>query len=84
MLASLPLPVQMIALASKQAARAALAALEARDIRALATRTCAGGVALAIILTARHAAADIDSLLDALVSVLRSNPHHEPIGEAVS
>jgi len=84
MLASLPLPVQMIALATKQATRAALAVLEARDIRALATRTCAGGVALAIILTARHAAADIDRLLDALAPVLRSNAHLEPIGVAVT
>jgi 8-amino-7-oxononanoate synthase len=84
MLASLPLPVQMIALASKQAARAALAALEARDIRALVTRTCAGGVALAIILTTRHAAADIDRLIDALAPVLRRTPNHEPRGVAVS
>lgn len=83
-LASQPLPVQMIALASKQAALAVLAALQARDIRALATRTCAGGVALAIILTARHAAADIDRLIDALASVLRGNPHHEHIGVTVS
>ena len=84
MLASLPLPVQMIALASKQAARAVLAALEARDIRAIVTKTCAGGVALAIILTARHAAADIDRLIDALASVLRSNPHHDRIGVTAS
>jgi 8-amino-7-oxononanoate synthase len=84
MLATLPLPVQMIALASKYAARTALAALEARDIRALATKTCAGGVALAIILTARHAAADIDRLLDALAPVLRTSAHLEPIGVAVT
>jgi len=84
MLASLPLPVQTIALGSKHAARAVLAALETRDIRALATRTCAGGVALAIILTARHAAAEIDRLIDPLAPVLRSNPNHEPRGVAIS
>src|SRR5262249_1269645 len=83
MLAHLPLPAQMIALASKQAARAVLTALEAPNIRTLPPPTCTGGVALAIILTAQHATADIDRLLGALAPLLRQYPDHGPIGGAV-
>ena len=52
-------------------ARAVLAALDRRSIRALVTKACQGGLSLTVILTANHAAADVSHLIDALAAVLR-------------
>ena len=75
LLSTLPLPVQTIALPSPNAASSVLAALEAEGVRAVATRSCAGGVALTILLTARHAARDVQRLLDALAHALPELSH---------
>jgi 8-amino-7-oxononanoate synthase len=76
LLSALPLPVQTIALASASRGRAVLAALARRGIRALLTRPCGGGIGLTIVLTARHAAADVDYLIQALHAVLRQDDRH--------
>ena len=76
-LSALPLPVQTIALSSADAARITLAGLAARGIRALVTKTCSGGLGLSVILTAHHAAAQIDCLIDALAPLLRAGAHGE-------
>jgi 8-amino-7-oxononanoate synthase len=83
-LSALPLPVQTIALPSRQAALRVLAALETRGIRALVTKTCGGGPGLSVLLTARHAAADIDRLIDALASALRGHSWGKGTGMAMS
>jgi len=75
LLSTLPLPVQTIALPSPDAAPSVLAALEAEGVRAVATKSCAGGVALTILLTARHAARDVQRLLDALAHALPEFRH---------
>jgi 8-amino-7-oxononanoate synthase len=83
-LSGLPLPVQTIALPSQQLARAMLAALEIRGIRALVTKTCAGGAGLSVLVTARHTAADIDNLIDAVASALRGDTCGNRTGMAMS
>lgn len=65
-LSFLPLPVQSIAIASVEAARDALALLQGHAVHALVTKGCRGGVSLTFIMTARHAATDIDRLIDIL------------------
>jgi 8-amino-7-oxononanoate synthase len=83
-MSALPLPVQSIALVSKQAARALLGALEAAGVTALATRTCTGGVALTIVLTARHTAAAVDRLVALLASALPDTKQIIQMGAAAS
>jgi 8-amino-7-oxononanoate synthase len=83
-MSALLLPVQSIALASQQAARAVLSALEAAGITALATRTCAGGVALTLVLTARHTAAAVDRLVAALATALPARMQTIQMGVAAS
>jgi 8-amino-7-oxononanoate synthase len=83
-LSVLPLPVQTIALPSQQSARAILAALEKRGVRALVTKTCAGGAGLSVLVTARHTAADIDNLIDAAASALRGDTCGNRTGMAMS
>jgi len=83
-LSVLPLPVQTIALPSQQSARAVLAALEVRGIRALVTKTCAGGAGLSVLVTARHAAGDIDNLVAAVASALRGHICGNGTGMAIS
>jgi 8-amino-7-oxononanoate synthase len=83
-ISALPLPMQSIALESKQAARAVLSALEAAGITALATRSCAGGVALTLVLTARHTAGAVDRLVVALATALPHRRQTIQMGVAVS
>jgi 8-amino-7-oxononanoate synthase len=81
---ALPLPIQAIALTSSQSARAVLAALDARGVGALVVAACGSGPVLSVILTARHTAADIDCLIDALASVLHGDTHSNRTGRALS
>ena len=83
-LSALPLPVQTIALTASQSARAVLEGLDTRGIRALVTEASGSGPALSIILTARHTAADIDRLIDALASVLHHHTHSNRTRTALS
>jgi 8-amino-7-oxononanoate synthase len=80
---ALPLPVQTIALPNADAAQPVLAALDADGIRALATRSCGGGVGLTILLTARHAVHDVERLIDALARAIRQTAF-DPARMAVS
>jgi 8-amino-7-oxononanoate synthase len=74
-MSTLPFPVQTIALSSPQSARAVLAALEQQGIRALVTKACQGGMSLSVLLTATHAAADINRLIEAVAAALRLDTH---------
>lgn len=65
----LPVPMQTIAMPSVQAARTAMAALDASGIRALITRSCRHKEpGLTVLITARHSPADIDRLVAALAA----------------
>ena len=79
LLSTLPLPMQSIALPA-QSASATSAALQARDMRVLITEGCGQGPALTVILTAQHANADIDRLLEALASVLHGETRNNQTG----
>ena len=56
----LPIPLQVVAMPSLRAAEAALASLDGNGIRALVTRSCREDLpSLTLLITARHAPADI-------------------------
>ena len=85
LLSALPLPMQTIALPSLRAGRGAVAILERLGIRALLTRSCrAGAPSLTVLVTARHAAADIDRLVAALVPALRATSNGSRLGLEVT
>ncbi len=66
----LPVPMQTIAMPSLNAARTALAMLADAGVRALATRSCSDSKpSLSLLITARHAPADIARMLAALTRV---------------
>jgi 8-amino-7-oxononanoate synthase len=79
LLSTLPLPMQSIALPA-QSARAVLTALQAREMRVLITEGCGQGPVLTVILTAQHANADVDRLIEALASVLHGDNHNNQTG----
>jgi 8-amino-7-oxononanoate synthase len=73
LISALPLPTQVIALPATRSARAVLTALATRQVRALITEGCNGKPVLSVILTAQHAKADIDRLIEALAAVLHDD-----------
>ena len=67
----LPIPMQTIAMPSLQRRQAALASLEANGIRALVTRSCRQDLpSLTLLITARHAPADISRAAAALARTM--------------
>ena len=67
----LPIPMQVIAMPSLRAAKAALASLDERGVRALVTRSCLGDLpSLTFLITARHAPADIARTTAALARAM--------------
>jgi 8-amino-7-oxononanoate synthase len=85
LLSVLPLPMQSIELPSLRAGRVALAILERLGIRTLLTRSCrAGAPTLTALVTARHAAADIDRLVAGLVAAVRATSNGSRLGLEVS
>ena len=70
----LPLPMQTVAMPSLEAARVALAALEAAGFRALVTRSCRGQTpSLTLLITTRHGPAEISRLVAALTAAAGSS-----------
>jgi 8-amino-7-oxononanoate synthase len=66
----LPVPMQTIAMPSLDAARTALAMLAEAGVRVLATRSCSDNKpSISLLITARHAPADIVRTLKALTRV---------------
>ena len=57
-----------------------LTALQAREKRVLITEGCGQGPVLTVILTAQHANADVDRLIEALASVLHGDNHNNQTG----
>ena len=70
LISALPLPMQVVALPASRSARAVLTALAARKVRALIVEGCGGKPVLSVILTAQHANAEIDRLIEALAVAL--------------
>ena len=67
----LPIPMQTIAMPSLRAAKAALASLDENGIRALVTRSCREELpSLTLLITARHASADISRAVAALARTM--------------
>ena len=72
----LPIPMQVIAMPSLRAAKAALASLDENGVRALVTRSCLGDLpSLTLLITARHAPADIARTTAALARAMGVNSH---------
>jgi 8-amino-7-oxononanoate synthase len=72
----LPIPMQVIAMPSLRAAKAALASLDESDIRALVTRSCLGDLpSLTLLITTRHAPADIVRTTAALARAMGVDSH---------
>jgi 8-amino-7-oxononanoate synthase len=67
----LPIPMQTVAMPSLRAAKAALASLDENGIRALVTRSCREDLpSLTLLITARHASADISRAAAALARTM--------------
>jgi 8-amino-7-oxononanoate synthase len=70
----LPIPIQVIAMPSLRAAKAALVSLHDSGIRALVTRSCLGDLpSLTLLITARHTLADISQVTKALAHATKVN-----------
>src|SRR5262249_24954256 len=66
-----PIPMQVVAMPSLRAAKAALASLDANGIRALVTRSCREDLpSLTLLITARHAPIDISRATAALARAM--------------
>lgn len=67
----LPIPMQVVAMPSLRAAKAALASLDENGIRALVTRSCREDLpSLTLLITARHAPIDISRATAALARAM--------------
>ena len=67
----LPIPMQTVAMPSLPAAKVALASLDENGIRALVTRSCREDLpSLTLLITARHAPADISRVAAALARTM--------------
>jgi 8-amino-7-oxononanoate synthase len=67
----LPIPMQVVAMPSLRAAKAALASLDENGIRALVNRSCREDLpTLTLLITARHAPADISTAVAALARAM--------------
>ena len=71
----LPIPMQVVAMPSLRAAKVALASLDENGVRALVTRSCREDLpSLTLLITARHAPADISRAVAALARAIGVDP----------